>query len=81
MTKTEISHLFGRNKSADRIARALTLLLHAGRVRRKAQKTEGRQAERWFAARNLTKYTKYTKKATAFRTLFRFFRLFRTACP
>ena len=50
MTKTEISHLFGRNKSAERIARALSLLLSLGRVRRKTQETGGRQAERWFAA-------------------------------
>ncbi len=50
MTRTDISHLFGRNKSADRIARALSLLLGTGRVRRKTQKTGGRQAERWFAA-------------------------------
>jgi hypothetical protein len=50
MTKTGISHLFGRNKSAERIARALSLLLSLGRVRRKTQETGGRQAERWFAA-------------------------------
>ena len=50
MTKTEISQLFGRNKSAERIARALSLLLSIGRVRRKRQRTGGRQAERWFAA-------------------------------
>ena len=50
MTKTEISQLFGRNKSAERIARALSLLLSIGRVRRKTQRTGGRQAERWFAA-------------------------------
>ena len=50
MTRTEISHLFGRNMSSERIARALSLLLGAGRVRRKTHKTGGRQAERWFAA-------------------------------
>jgi hypothetical protein len=50
MTRTEISHLFGRNMSSERIAQALSLLLGAGRVRRKTQKTGGRQAERWFAA-------------------------------
>jgi hypothetical protein len=50
MTKTEISHLLGRNRSAQRIARALSLLLGAGLVRRKSHKTGGRQAERWFAA-------------------------------
>ena len=50
MTKTEISQLFGRNKSAARIARALSLLLSMEHVRRKMQRTGGRRAERWFAA-------------------------------
>jgi hypothetical protein len=50
MTRTEISHLFGRNISSERIAQALSLLLGAGRLRRKTQKTGGRQAERWYAA-------------------------------
>jgi Protein of unknown function (DUF3987) len=50
MTKTEISHLLGRNRSAERIAQALSLLLAGGRVCRKTQKTGGRQAERWFVA-------------------------------
>jgi hypothetical protein len=50
MTRTEISNLFGRNMSSERIAQALSLLLAAGRVRRKTHKTRGRQAERWYAA-------------------------------
>jgi hypothetical protein len=50
MTRTEISNLFKRNKSSERIAQALSLLHSAGRVRRKAHKTGGRQAERWYAA-------------------------------
>jgi hypothetical protein len=50
MTRTEISNLFGRNISSERIAQALSLLLGAGRVRRKTHKTGGRQAERWYAA-------------------------------
>ncbi len=50
MTKTEISHLFKRNKSAERIDQALTLLLSTRRARRKTQRTGGRQAERWYAA-------------------------------
>jgi hypothetical protein len=50
MTKTEISHLLGRNRSAARIDRALILLLSTGRARRKTQRTGGRQAEKWFAA-------------------------------
>ena len=49
MTRTEISHLFGRNQIAERINRALMVLLKAGRVRREREKTEGRAAERWYA--------------------------------
>jgi Protein of unknown function (DUF3987) len=49
MTKTGISNLFGRNRGADRINRALTLLLQADRVWRETQETGGRNAERWFA--------------------------------
>ena len=50
MTRTEISNLFRRNMSSERIGQALSLLLAARRVRRKTQKTGGRQAERWYAA-------------------------------
>jgi hypothetical protein len=50
MTGTEISNLFRRNMSSERIAQALSLLLAAGRVRSKKQETGGRQAERWYAA-------------------------------
>jgi hypothetical protein len=50
MTRTEISNLFGRNISSERIAQALSLLLAARRVRRMTHKTGGRQAERWYAA-------------------------------
>lgn len=49
MTRTEISHLFGRNQSAERINRALMVLLKAGRVRREREETKGRAAERWYA--------------------------------
>jgi hypothetical protein len=49
MTRTEISNLFGRNRSADRIGRALSMLLNAGRVRREQEETGGRKAERWYA--------------------------------
>jgi hypothetical protein len=38
------------NRSAERIARALGLLLSMGYARRKMQRTGGRRAERWFAA-------------------------------
>ena len=50
MTRTEISHLFGRNMSSERIAQALNLLFAARRVRRRTHKTAGRKAERWYAA-------------------------------
>ena len=49
MSRTEISNLFGRNRSADRLARALFMLLNAGRVRREQEETGGRKAERWYA--------------------------------
>ena len=49
MTRTEISNLFGRNRSAERIGRALSMLLNAGRVRREQEETGGRKAERWYA--------------------------------
>lgn len=50
MTRTDISHLFGRNKSADHISKALSLLLHIRRVRRETEETAGRKAERWFTS-------------------------------
>ena len=49
ITRTEISNLFGRNRSADRIGRALSMLLNAGRVCREQEETGGRKAERWYA--------------------------------
>lgn len=49
ITRTEISHLFARNKSAERITRALTLLREFGRIRRELEETTGRAAERWYA--------------------------------
>ncbi len=48
MTRTDISDLFKRNKSADHINRALGLLLNLGRVRRETEETGGRPSERWF---------------------------------
>ena len=48
MTRTEISCVLGRNRSADHINRALGLLLNIGRVRRETQETGGQKAERWF---------------------------------
>ena len=49
MTRTDISHLLKRHKSADRIDGALALLLQFGRVRRERLGTKGRPVERWFA--------------------------------
>jgi hypothetical protein len=49
LTRTDIRDLFGRNQSADRLARALGLLLKHKLARREQQKTDGRPAERWFA--------------------------------
>ncbi len=49
MTRTEVSHLFKRHKSAERIDDALLLLLKSERVRREREETNGRTAERWYA--------------------------------
>lgn len=48
MTRTEVSNLFGRHKNTDRINRAFSTLLAAGRVRREKEETAGRPSERWF---------------------------------
>jgi hypothetical protein len=49
LTRTQISDLFGRNRSADRIGAALLLLQSKGRARMEMRDTAGRPAERWFA--------------------------------
>jgi len=50
MSRTEISHLFRRHQSAQRIGQALTLLAKTGRAYCKRVKdTGGRPSERWFA--------------------------------
>jgi hypothetical protein len=51
MTRTAISHLFGRNQSANRIGAALALLLTHGRARTETRATDGRSAEVWIATR------------------------------
>lgn len=48
LTRTDLMHLFGRHKSADRIGQALNSLEGLGRVRRQKVETRGRPAERWF---------------------------------
>ena len=50
MTRTEISNLFGRNRSADRIGAALGLLLQHGKARRIPRGTQGRPVEVWIAS-------------------------------
>ena len=50
MSRTEISNLFKRHVSAERIGRALTFLLETGRAeRRQNRDTGGRPSEWWFA--------------------------------
>jgi hypothetical protein len=50
MSRTEISHLFGRHKSADRIGAALALLATKGRARMELRSISGgRPLEVWFA--------------------------------
>jgi len=48
MTRTQIRDLFGRNMKADRINKALALLLKMGIVRSTSEYTGGRPTERWF---------------------------------
>jgi hypothetical protein len=51
LTRTEIRDYFQRNASADRIGRALGLMLQHKLVRREEHQTGGRPTERWFALR------------------------------
>lgn len=50
LTRTDLMHLFGRNRSAERIGNALSELETLGKVRREKVETgtKGRPAERWF---------------------------------
>ncbi len=48
MTRTQIRDHFGRNMKANRINKALALLLKAGRVYSTTEGTGGRPTERWF---------------------------------
>jgi hypothetical protein len=47
MTTTEISNLFGRNRSAEVIQLALEALMAAGKIRRSQRQTAGRSATVW----------------------------------
>jgi hypothetical protein len=51
LTRTEIRDFFGRHQSADRLARALGLLLKHKLARRDQQESGGRPVERWYATR------------------------------
>jgi hypothetical protein len=48
MTRAQIRDAFGRNKSSERIGRALELLVEHGRAFKDIESTGGRPAERWF---------------------------------
>ena len=54
LTKTEISNLFGRNKSANHIGRCLNMLLERGMVFSKKEGTGKKKAERWISMRHRT---------------------------
>lgn len=49
LTRTEISKLFGRHASSDRIGQALSELAAMGGVRRRVERGEGRSTEIWIA--------------------------------
>jgi hypothetical protein len=49
LSRTEISTLFDRNESRQRIAQALALLLEARLARHEPQQSGGRPTERWYA--------------------------------
>jgi hypothetical protein len=49
LTRTDLSNLFKRHKSGDRIDQALGLLERTGQARREKRKTGGRPSERWFS--------------------------------
>ncbi|MFQ5674049.1 MAG: bifunctional DNA primase/polymerase [Nitrospinales bacterium] len=57
MTRTEISSLFGRNKNASQIGRALESLSASGLAFSEQEKTEGRTGQRWFLIKHSTKKT------------------------
>lgn len=51
LTRTQINELFGRNRIASEIARALSVLLQQGFAGSQTETTGGRNVERWFAKR------------------------------
>jgi Protein of unknown function (DUF3987) len=66
LTRTEINDaIFQRHKTKGEIDRALNVLVEARLAETKPDPTEGRAAERWFAAHNGAKEAKEAKEATA----------------
>jgi hypothetical protein len=49
LSRTDISKLFSRNQSSDRLQNALNILKNAGLARMKLKETPGRKVEMWFA--------------------------------
>lgn len=49
MTRTDLYHMFDRNKPSEEITRALHVLENEGKARCVKEPTEGRPTERWFA--------------------------------
>lgn len=49
LTRTQISALFNRNRSAGQIGQAIAVLVREGRIRSESIETDGRTAELWFA--------------------------------
>ncbi len=61
LSRTQINELFGRNKSAREIERALTMLAEYGLVGVVNEQTAGRPTQRWSTLNSGTKQTKLTK--------------------
>ena len=58
IARTDINNLFGRNKNAKQIGRALISLVSNGSASSTTEKTGGRSTERWFSMKHSTKETK-----------------------
>jgi len=65
LTRTDISYLFDRHRKGGEIARALGVLLAAGKARREEKQTGGRPVERWYAANDKAKEAKEAKEERA----------------
>ena len=64
MTRTQIRDLFGRNRNAREIERALRILAEQGVAYPRHKQTEGRPTERWFAAVPATTKTTETTEVS-----------------